>query len=71
MLEDNSSLTLACPHCGHIFEESIAALKIKDSVICRRCTRVYVFDQAKFRAALDEARGAVKNLRKSLGLTNQ
>lgn len=71
MLEDNKSLTLACPQCGHIFEESIGGLKLKDSVICRRCTRVYMFDQTEFRDALDEARNAFRNLKKVLGLARR
>ena len=69
MLEDNKFLTLECPHCGHMLEESIAGLKLKDSVVCTRCTRVYMFDQVKFRTALDEARNAFRKLRKGLGLT--
>ena len=69
MLDDNTTLTLACPHCENIFEETIADLKLKDSVICRHCTRVYMFDQMQFRTALGEARNAIGKLRKSLGLT--
>jgi len=68
MFEDKSSLTLACPNCGHIFQESIRELKLKDAVVCRRCTRAYPFDQAQFRGALEEARTAFRKLRECLGL---
>jgi hypothetical protein len=71
MLEDNRALTLACPKCGHIFEENIGGLKMKDSVICRRCTSVYMFDQSQFRAALDEARNAYRKLKQSLGMAKR
>ena len=69
MFEDKSSLTLVCPNCRHIFQESISELKLKDAVICRRCARVFLFDQAQFRVALEEARTAFRELKKSLGLT--
>ena len=69
MFEDNSSLTLACPKCGHIFQESIRELKLKDAIVCRRCTRAYPFDQTQFRVALEEARTAFQELKECLGLT--
>ena len=71
MLEDNKTLTFACPKCGHIFDESIGALKMKDSITCQRCTRVFMFDQDEFRTALVQARDAIRNLRKVLGFAKR
>jgi len=69
MLEENNYLTLACPACGHIFQETIGSLRQKDAVVCARCTRVFPFEQDEFRVALQEARDALTKLRESLGLT--
>ncbi|WP_020201886.1 hypothetical protein [Cupriavidus sp. WS] len=64
---DGAMLNLACPKCGHQFEETVGRLKDQPDVTCSACGTVITIDLSQLHEASGDIQKELTDLERMLG----
>ena len=66
MLKDSDLLTMICPHCRHMFQEQVGAIKSGGATRCHHCTKNVRYERQAVLDAVSNRVGALDDLQRGI-----